>query len=73
MKARFKSACHMCERVIPAGSTIRKVPSGRWVHPLCADYAMAKLAINAGTTLKSQRRSDWKMGKSPSSQGRRHG
>lgn len=63
----------MCTLPIPAGSTIRKIPSGKWVHPLCADYAMAKRAINAGTTLKSQRRSDWKMGKSPSSQSRRSG
>lgn len=73
MKARFKSECHMCTRIIPAGSTIRKVPSGRWVHPICADYANAKRAINAGSTLAGQKRSDWKMGKSPSSQGRRLG
>lgn len=73
MKARFKNRCHMCTLDIPAGSEIRKSRSGKWIHELCWEYAIAKQAINAGTTLASQKRSDWKMGKSPASQGRRLG
>lgn len=71
MKARFKNRCHMCEQDILPGSAIGKVASGKWVHRVCADYASAKRAINADSTYASQRRSDWKMGKSPSSQSRR--
>lgn len=71
MRAKFKNGCHMCEEVILPGAEIGKVRSGKWVHKACADYARAKEAINAGSTYAGQRRSDWKMGKSPSSQGRR--
>lgn len=73
MKARFENHCHMCTLPIYAGSEIRKSRSGKWIHWFCAEHAAAKQAINAGTTYASQRRSDWKMGKSPSSQGRRLG
>lgn len=73
MKARFKNRCHMCREDIPAGSEIRKSRSGKWIHKTCADFAAVTAAINAGSTLASQRRSDWKMGKSPSSQSRRLG
>jgi hypothetical protein len=73
MRARFKNWCHMCTGEILPGSEIRKSRSGKWIHRPCWDYAAAKQAINAGTTLASQRRSDWKMGKSPSSQNRRLG
>lgn len=73
MRARFKNQCHMCTEVILPGSEIRKARSGKWIHRLCWDYANAKQMINAGATYASQRRSDWRMGKSPSSQGRRLG
>jgi len=71
VKAKFKNRCHMCTEDILPGSVIRKSRSGKWIHGLCADYAAMTAAINAGDTYASQRRSDWKMGKSPSSQSRR--
>lgn len=73
MRARFKNECFMCQRTIYPGDPIGKTRSNKWVHRVCADYARAKEAINAGSTYRSQRRSDWKMGKSPSSQSRRLG
>lgn len=73
MKAKFKNECFICYRVIHQGSEIRKSRSGKWVHNECGKAAEAKAAITAGLTYASQRRSDWRMGKSPSSQGRRLG
>lgn len=63
----------MCEQDIFPGATIGKVRSGKWVHKLCADYAKMTEKINAGSTYAAQRRSDWKVGRSPSSQSRRLG
>lgn len=73
MRAKFKNECHMCTLAIYPGSEIRKSRSGKWIHQLCWEYANAKQMINAGTTLASHKRSEWKMGKSPSSQSRRLG
>jgi hypothetical protein len=63
VKARFKNRCHMCCEDIPVGSEIRKSRSGKWIHKICADFAAVTAEINAGSTLASQKRSDWKMGK----------
>lgn len=73
MKARYKNECFICYRVIRPGSTIRKSRSGKFVHDECGKAAEAKAAITAGLTFRGHKPSEWRVGKSPSSQSRRLG
>lgn len=71
MKAKFKNECFICYRTIYPGSTIRKSRSNKWVHEKCGKAAEAKAAITAGLTFAGHKHSEWRIGRSPSSQSRR--
>jgi hypothetical protein len=71
VRAQFGGVCPVCERGYGKGSAIRKVGEG-WGHPQCApskaelEFARNKARFEAGVTFRSRKRSDWRMGASPS-------
>lgn len=66
MKARLKTECFMCYRMIYPGAEIRKSRSGKFVHDECGRAAEAKAAVTAGLTFRGHKASEWRLGQSPS-------
>ncbi|WP_433121945.1 hypothetical protein [Micromonospora sp. CA-246542] len=64
--ASFAGTCVACERGYPAGARLGKVPAG-WAHMACADAVRERDRILRGETFASQKPSDWRLGKGPSS------
>ncbi|WP_330441348.1 hypothetical protein OHB44_33100 (plasmid) [Micromonospora sp. NBC_00821] len=64
--ASFAGTCVACERGYPAGAPLGKVPAG-WAHAACADAVRERDRILRGETFASQKPSDWRIGKGPSS------
>lgn len=74
MKARFKNECFICYRVIQPGMEIRKSRSGKFVHDDCGkaaeELARSRAEIASGEAYRGRKSSSWRLGASPSSEGR---
>lgn len=73
MKAKFKNECFICYCTIYPGDLIRRSRSNKFVHEPCGKAAEAKAAITAGLTFAGHKASEWRVGRSPSSQNRKLG
>jgi hypothetical protein len=70
VKARLKTECFICYRVIKPGMEIRRSRSGKFVHDGCGraaeDLARNREQVYGGYTYAGRKPSDWRVGVSPS-------
>ncbi|MEV4826445.1 hypothetical protein [Micromonospora sp. NPDC049274] len=64
--ASFAGTCVACERGYRSGTPLGKVLAG-WAHAACAAAVRERDRILRGETFASQKPSDWRRGKGPSS------
>lgn len=60
MEARYDGLCDACRKPYPAGTDIRKLPSGRWGHAACAE-ALARRDGGTPAAPPPKQQADWKV------------
>lgn len=74
MRARLKTECFICYRVIRPGMEIAKSRSGKFVHDACgkaaAELARSRARIESGESFAARRPFTWRLGQSVSDAGR---
>jgi hypothetical protein len=66
LRAKYATPCEVCGEIVKVGALIARV-GDTYGHSACAEYARNKQLIEAGTTFRGHKASDWSRGRSPSS------
>jgi len=47
MRAKHRTYCAVCQTIVERGSEIEPMPTGRWGHAGCAEYARNRTLVRS--------------------------